>query len=357
MFCDDIFICAALTIFIVFLVLFQRKFREKRNFLLGAIILIVGLHYILLLQINKRELIMPWLSGLANLLELIALPVTYFFLVNQLNPVKSPRDKLAIFASSFLISLIGYLVVFFIDEIAFWRVFKYSSDFLVASELLFIFLIIKKDFKVYKESSLAKSRNKKWVIILNYALFVHAVLMYLHLGVVWLFPNFEASSSWIIENMYYVFVIYIFIYLAIRYPQILHGSRIKELPIKTDKTPDEKLSQIAFQLDSYMLNNKPYLDPNLSLNDFADAVDVPSRLISEVVNNYKQVNFYDYCNDFRVAEFLDLAQDPTNQNKKIIALAYEAGFKSKSTFNDFFKKKYGQSPSKYLKSLSKANQV
>ena len=62
-------------------------------------------------------------------------------------------------------------------------------------------------------------------------------------------------------------------------------------------------------------------------------------------------NFFDYVNNYRVEEFKKLVNDPAKKDDKLIFLAYDAGFNSKSTFNTAFKKFTGQTPSDYRNSL------
>jgi AraC-like DNA-binding protein len=45
-------------------------------------------------------------------------------------------------------------------------------------------------------------------------------------------------------------------------------------------------------------------------------------------------------------------KDPQVQHKTLVALAMEAGFNSKSTFNQVFKMQTGMTPSEYLKKTS-----
>ena len=73
--------------------------------------------------------------------------------------------------------------------------------------------------------------------------------------------------------------------------------------------------------------------------------------MTEIINNIVKQNFYDYVNNFRVEEFKSLANDPANMHLKILSLAYDAGFKSKTTFNTTFKKITGQTPSEYIRQI------
>lgn len=111
----------------------------------------------------------------------------------------------------------------------------------------------------------------------------------------------------------------------------------------------ELFQQYEAQLIKHMRENKPYLNPKLSLKDLAARVDIPYYHLSNLLNNHLETSFYDFVNQYRVAEFITLQQDPKNEHLTLLSLAYDAGFNSKSTFYSIFKKYKGVSPSDYFK--------
>ena len=98
---------------------------------------------------------------------------------------------------------------------------------------------------------------------------------------------------------------------------------------------------------------KPYLNPDMSIQELAEQVKIPSRIISEVVNNFIGQNFNDYVNNYRVEEYKKLAEDSSKNHYTVLALGYEAGFKSKTTFNTAFKKFTGKTPSEYRREATR----
>lgn len=95
-----------------------------------------------------------------------------------------------------------------------------------------------------------------------------------------------------------------------------------------------------------MVEEKPYLDPKLSLSGLAKQLEISPNQLSQIINQEAEVNFHDFVNSYRVEEFIDKA----NENKKLclLALALDSGFNSKSSFNTIFKKQKGVTPSEYL---------
>jgi AraC-like DNA-binding protein len=73
--------------------------------------------------------------------------------------------------------------------------------------------------------------------------------------------------------------------------------------------------------------------------------------LSELINSRMGCNFYDFVNKYRIEDVKQLMVDPKYKNFTILAIALEAGFPSKSTFNSIFKKFTGLTPSEYKSGL------
>ena len=116
-----------------------------------------------------------------------------------------------------------------------------------------------------------------------------------------------------------------------------------------DSLEMEKLSR---SLNNIMIAKKPFLDEDLTLNGLAGLLEIPDKKLSVLLNQTMEVSFYDYVNGFRVEEFKDKIVLPEFEKYTLLAIAFESGFKSKSSFNRIFKKLTKSSPSNYRKQLS-----
>lgn len=103
------------------------------------------------------------------------------------------------------------------------------------------------------------------------------------------------------------------------------------------------------ELLQYMDNEKPYLNGKLSLKEVADKLNISTNHLSQVINENLDKNFFDFVNNYRVDLVKQKMSDPANKNYTILALAYDCGFNSKSSFNAIFKKQTGLTPSQFLK--------
>lgn len=106
------------------------------------------------------------------------------------------------------------------------------------------------------------------------------------------------------------------------------------------------------QLLAYMEDNKPYLERDLSIYDMSTQTGIPRHHITEVLNENHRRNFFTFVNEYRVNEVIERMKDPANSNFTLLAIAYDSGFNSKSTFNTIFKQKTGLTPTQYKDSLA-----
>ncbi|WP_350286325.1 AraC family transcriptional regulator [uncultured Croceitalea sp.] len=101
-----------------------------------------------------------------------------------------------------------------------------------------------------------------------------------------------------------------------------------------------------------MEEERPYLDYNLKSTDLATKLGISSHHLSEVLRFGFDQNFYNFINPYRVKEAQRLMELPKYKNVKILAIALDSGFKSKTSFNRIFKKHTGSTPSDYRRKIN-----
>lgn len=124
---------------------------------------------------------------------------------------------------------------------------------------------------------------------------------------------------------------------------------------KAKKAPllDEKMAaNISSKLLTFIDNEKPYLNPTLSLRTLSEMIEVHPNKLSWLLNEKRGKKFNEFINHYRLEHFKVLAKNPDNSHISIIGLAYESGFNSKTVFNTFFKKELGITPNDYLQGLN-----
>jgi AraC-like DNA-binding protein/uncharacterized Tic20 family protein len=101
------------------------------------------------------------------------------------------------------------------------------------------------------------------------------------------------------------------------------------------------------QLLKYMGEKKPYLDVDLSIHDISAELEIPRHYITQVINGLLGKNFYTFINEYRIEEVKKFLADEDYSKYTLTAIAFEAGFNSKSSFNSVFKKATGMTPSQF----------
>ncbi|NLR78394.1 helix-turn-helix domain-containing protein [Chitinophaga eiseniae] len=131
-------------------------------------------------------------------------------------------------------------------------------------------------------------------------------------------------------------------------------------PITTEIPPPRKMQlstedqkQVLQLLDAHLHKTKIYTDTELNLDKLAQGTGISKYHISETLNSYAGKSFYQYVNEWRIRRameqirFMNEKALPVN----VLTLAYDCGFKAKSSFNQYFKKITGLTPTEYIKSL------
>jgi len=102
-------------------------------------------------------------------------------------------------------------------------------------------------------------------------------------------------------------------------------------------------------LKRVMMNEKPYLNPSLTIHDLAQLINIPAHVLSKVINREFHNNFFEFVNAYRIKEFQQRAFSSEYKNMTILAVAFDCGFNSKSAFNRIFKDITGITPGVFIK--------
>ncbi len=117
----------------------------------------------------------------------------------------------------------------------------------------------------------------------------------------------------------------------------------------------DAIAIIQLTLKKVTAEQKPFLNPELTINDLAALIKCNRHHLSQVLNESLKSSFYDYINFYRVEEAKQLLLNTGKENLKIASIAYDAGFNALSTFNDIFRKYTGTTPSQFKKGLQEVS--
>jgi AraC-like DNA-binding protein len=109
-----------------------------------------------------------------------------------------------------------------------------------------------------------------------------------------------------------------------------------------------KLDEYAATLMAYMEKSRIYLDSDLSLDELASRLKMSRHHLTQLLNDRLMKNFYSFINEYRIGVAIARLDDPEAE-VNILSLAFDCGFNSRSSFNNYFKKITGCTPSAYRK--------
>lgn len=176
-----------------------------------------------------------------------------------------------------------------------------------------------------------------WVFVLILIFIAIATPLLIH-GI-----NFLAYKT--TSTLFFCFILFFIAYKGIQQRVPMELSVVSENESTTADT--ESVRTLKEKLLIHMATNKPFLNPELTLSDLAKQISISRNQLSQVINTGTGDNFYNFVNKFRIEEVKALIKKDVNKKFNILSLAKDAGFNSKSSFNNIFKKMTGLTPSEY----------
>jgi len=359
--------------FFLGILLLTKRNKSLPDKLLSGWMFIIGIHLLsYFLYYQGYWVQYPHLIGITVPFPLLHGPMLYLYVLYSLRNDKFIRTKDYLhFAPAVLAYAYMSKFYFFYSAAEKTNVDKgLTDDFGLFSTMLvgsfiisgFIYTILSyKKIKSYKELisanfSFEERINLDW---LKYSIwgigaifFMVAVITIMRegLGIEFLF-----NADLIFYSMIMLFVFCIG-FFGIQHQDIFSNTTLNNEEQMVEAKPESEYKKSGLKTENatkshqdllkVMDENKPYLDPKLTLSDLALKVNISSNHLSQIINQYEQMNFHDFVNKHRVEEFILRAK--TNKNFSILAHAYDSGFNSKSSFNIVFKKHQGITPTQYL---------
>lgn len=140
------------------------------------------------------------------------------------------------------------------------------------------------------------------------------------------------------------------VFYSIAHSDIVHAVSSEELNTKPEKGDNEKSDHFderqVERVSSSMEKQHLFLEPELTLEQLAETLQMSPRLVSNIINRHFDKNFFEYINFYRVEEAKKLLADQDNELPMLEVMA-DSGFNSKSAFNRFFKKYAKMTPTEF----------
>lgn len=117
---------------------------------------------------------------------------------------------------------------------------------------------------------------------------------------------------------------------------------------------DDKVDEYIERIETLMEESQCFTR-DLTLNGMADLLDINHRYLSYILNNHYESSFPDFINGYRIRYILKRINAGDFKTLKLEAIANDAGFTSRTTFHNAFKKHIGSNPSQYIREHVPAN--
>lgn len=234
------------------------------------------------------------------------------------------------------------------------NIIGYVFGVLLFAQILYYIIktqyLIRKNIIAIKEHySNLEGKQLKWIKIL----FIFLITIVFS----WVLTRFTSWAIQIpIKSLPFVFIgiwllsYYLFaIWLTQKQIKIPNTTR----PEKQNETSDDlkennNLMPLWKRVNNEMLAKEYFLDEGMNLQKLATILEVPARHLSECINLHGEVNFHVYVNSFRVERVKEEMVNEKNNHLTILGIAFKAGFKSKSSFNQVFKDSTGFTPKQFI---------
>ncbi len=370
---ETIFLLASIQGVLLATALFFRKENHTANIYLAIVIFALSLELITSVYYSKGwYLTHIHYSGFTYPIPLSYGPLFYFYTKH----LTKKQNKFSLINLSHFIPFISvYLLMFPVffypenEKIAFVQK-MISNDQPIIYDFVEMLIPIQGLIYTYLVTSLVANYNKS--IKENYSNIERINLYwlkYLALGMIvcWsivaisyimnLFIDLNNSFN-IALHLSVSIIIYSVGYLSLSQPEIFikpseNGNKKEKIEkYKKSGLDKESAEIIKNKLIDLMDKQKPYLDSELTLNKLAETLEVTSHHLSEVINSSIGKTYYDFVNEYRVEEFKRKLVDPSTAYYNLLSIAFDSGFKSKTSFNTIFKKYTGKTPSEYKSSIT-----
>jgi AraC-like DNA-binding protein len=106
-----------------------------------------------------------------------------------------------------------------------------------------------------------------------------------------------------------------------------------------------------------MINEKLYLDADLTLRKLSTRLDTNTKYLSQVINHHGSANFLTFINSYRIEAIIERIKAGDFRRHTFYGIAQRCGFKNKSTFYKVFRDVTGQTPKAYTDALMILNEI
>jgi len=346
-----------------------KKPLRRENKILGLWLILIAIETSLILYYQTVEFTMAALN-ISIVLKAAYMPIMYLYVIALILEKPDLLRQVVKHAIPFLVFLI--LIFFFRYEPLFFDPENSATPFIMNLSLIFwIYFLITIGLYAFFILKILKNHQDKIKDRFSYTS-EQITLNWLKFVLVLLAIGFMMGISSVVIMEFYsdieidprlssriALTIFTFVvsYYGIRQPSLNLSSRENS---KSSNSPthiiekyqrsgltEAMAEKIQNDLGNYIISQKAYKNPQITINDIAAQLDIPRHYITQVLNERLNKNFFTWINDYRIDDAKRKLRDDKYSHLSILGIAYNSGFNSKSSFNSIFKKSTGQTPSAF----------
>lgn len=193
-----------------------------------------------------------------------------------------------------------------------------------------------------------EANTLNWLNTITWILFITLLLdevLQLSFAVI----NINPFNPVLLFHFVTIFIAFSISFYGFRQPDIF-VKHVFEREKKTKKIKDNNdLEELAQKLLTHMQEEKPFLNQELTLQEIATNLETSTHQLSKTINSQLSKNFFTFINEYRINEAKKRMLSKEYSNLTLLAVAFDSGFNSKSSFNNLFKKQCHMTPSAYRK--------
>ena len=208
-------------------------------------------------------------------------------------------------------------------------------------------------------SFLSESNELNWLYVLT-AIFSLTYFVYFALGLYNVVTNQAYFDIAYTSDIFLTILAFSVSYFGIKQPYLFkvvpeekedynesRESNEQKEKYKNSNLSEEQKEEYIEHIYSFMQTERPFLNAELTVQDLSKQLNISRHHLTEILNNDIGKNFFTFINEYRVEEVKRRLLDERFEHLTIVAIAFESGFNSKSTFNSIFKQNTGSTPSQW----------
>lgn len=230
-----------------------------------------------------------------------------------------------------------------------YGIFQILSKVQYYCYIIAVFFTLNHFKKLYQENYATNHKNThKWLLQITILFLIGNCFVLLRSFILPERNSVLLANLNLLTSVFALFIICWFVLKALYQPKLFLGVDKDLATLKTTKNLTTETEQVLKLLSEYMDTEKPYLDPELSLQKLSLGIEIHEKQLSQFINQYMGKHFFDYINEYRINDAKALLKEQTDLT--VLEILYQIGFNSKSSFYTAFKKETNQTPIDYRKS-------